>query len=285
VGAVLLGLHLREKLPEEALENDGKIPVESGESGTEKEPSDGILPGVQGVLVDLSAYDTVSELTAAAAKLRGEGAETVSVCLRGADGTLYYPSAVAQAFALQEKDVSYLNLARAVEVLREAGFRVIGYLDLTGFSANQNAYVQQARLACDAALVNEAAAAGFDELVLCGGTEALTWASELSAVAQAFRAQQEKDAERGVVGVATRLSLAITPGTLFSDEAPVRAAEWLRSYDALALDLRNYGGRVGEQVDMWTYWLLRYEMRLLLPAGEGSDAEEQGWTSWLEAAG
>ena len=218
--------------------------------------------------------------------------------LRARDGSLVYASAVCDRAGLETG--GSVNLAQNVENLHYNGLYLTAYVPIGGF-AEQDAAMRELVLSYEAALIAEAAAAGVDEIFLCGLAPTQANITEIAAYLRRVK-ELAGDCAIGVL---------ITPEVLLASRHDAyTAAQLLSVCDFLVLDMRGLPLRAAEHesgtaeqgtdavsgvagqnaltveyvIQNMQYELIRYSPRLAF-CGEQTDAldyvSEKNYGNWL----
>ncbi len=214
--------------------------------------------------------------------------------LRTQEGALTFASAVCDRAGWEES--GSVNLAKNVEELHNNNLYLSAYVPISGF-AEQDAALRELVLSYEAALIAEAAAAGVDEIFLCGLAPTQANIGELMQYLRRVKALAG-DCAIGVL---------IEPEVLLAARYDAyTAAQLLTVCDFLVLDLRGLPLNVpeleteleteqetGAETEVLTvryimenmqYDLIRYSPRLALD-GEQTDALDfviaQGYGNWV----
>ena len=208
--------------------------------------------------------------------------------LRTQDGALAFDSAVCERAGWEES--GSVNLAQNVDNLHHNNLYLCAYMPIGGF-AEQDAALRELTLSYEAALIAEAAAAGVDEIFLCGLDPTQANIGEVTAYVRRVKALAG-DCAIGVL---------IKPEVLLATRNDVyTAAQLLSVCDFLVLDLRGLSLDVTEPeaeqqtltvkyiMENMQYDLTRYSPRLALD-GEQTDALDyviaKGYGNWVVMEG
>ena len=195
----------------------------------------------------------------------------LSVCIRHENGEIDYRFDIAEQYGLDNVDGSY-SFADLCESAHKAGGRVCAYMYVGTFEV-EDEYQREIRKAYEIALINEAAKAGADDILLLG----LDVTSDNIAQIEDFVALAAKAAEKTPLGVAVSIE------TVAQNDKEIYLAARLRSAcDYLALDLTylklsdaNSKGSdengellpslLEQTIAKHEYYIKSYPMRVLLP--------------------
>lgn len=188
-----------------------------------------------------------------------DGQAALSLALTDDGGLLSYRSEVADRLSMSIRSTRSLSLATLCETAESYGIYLCGSFTLRA-SAEEDALVRSVYLSEAAAVVAEAFSYGIGDVVLRAPETTDEMLSELILLAESVK----RLAPNAVVGIALPDFTVAAP-----DES--RLEELAYAVDYLALDLSRYGSddpaAVAEaQTDALLYYLLRYEMRVLIPA-------------------
>lgn len=210
--------------------------------------------------------------------------------LRTKNGALAFDSAVCKQAGWETNGSA--DLAQNVENLHYNGLYLCAYMPIGGF-AEQDKAMRELALSYEAALIAEAAAAGVDEIFLCGLSPTQANVTELCAYLRRVK----------VLAGDCAIGVLITPEVLLATKYDVyTAAQLLTVCDFLVLDLRGLpmdavsadSGASGATdqssltvryvIENMQYDLIRYSPRLALD-GTQTDALDyviaKGYGNWV----
>ncbi len=215
-------------------------------------------------------------------------AEISQLCapLRTQDGALAFDAAVCERAGWEQN--GSVDLAANVNNLHHNNLYLCAYMSISGF-AEQDAAMRELTLSYEAALISEAAAAGVDEIFMCGLAPTQANIAEVGAYLRRVK----------VLAGDCAIGVLITPEVLLASRYDAyTAAQLLSVCDFLVLDLRGLpldaiGQEQDQEQQMLTvkyimenmqYDLTRYAPRLALD-GEQTDALDyviaKGYNNWL----
>lgn len=256
-----------------------KYPAGDAEQTTPEVPEQEIIP-VSVPTVKAHAYkigNRCSSYTSA-------GIRHLCAPLRDGEDALAYASAVCDR-AGWETDGS-VDLAQNVDNLHHNNLYLCAYMPIVGFDEQDKA-MRELMLSYEAALITEAAAAGVDEIFLCGLAPTQANITEITAYLRRVKAL----AGNCAIGV------LITPDVLLASRHDAyTAAQLLSVCDFLVLDMRGLPLDVSEPeaeqqsltvkyiMENMQYDLIRYAPRLALD-GTQTDALDfviaKGYGNWV----
>lgn len=242
-----------------------RLPVETDEprdtQGVAEElPS---LPSIQAHPILLETAES-GNFASRIDALANAGISAASIPLNRADGTLLYASPVAISLNLQSAGDRSVKLADAIASVRSTNVYLSGTFHLTAF-AERDDLVRSVRLSEERAILAEALRAGLDDLLLVVPALPDEQAAELSLFLSELR----------VLAPDTYVGLALTSEALSAENAERRVSELAAEFDFLALDATASESALGDLINAHRYELLRYHMRILLPAVSDAEALER----------
>lgn len=210
-----------------------------------------------------------------------KGTEAVCVSLNQADGTLLYNSSVAKELTSFKIADNASRAATVFDNIHNRGYYVSAALTLTALSKD-DALTREVGVSAYVAIAAEAVLGGADDILLfapddmpsMSGAELEVFADELCSLAERIRAI----APTAVIGFALdNLFLSAKDSAYLIDKLS-------ESFNFLGIDVTGYGKENpveflertiggGESADV-QYYLLRYNMRVILPALEDTEARE-----------
>ncbi|MBO5758106.1 MAG: hypothetical protein J6S28_10445 [Clostridia bacterium] len=256
-----------------------KYPAEKEQQTVPEVPKEEIVP-ITVPRIKAHAYHVGDRYTS----YLNAGIAQLCAPLRTADGALVFDSAVCERAGWEPNGSA--DLAANVENLHHNNLYLTAYLPISGF-AEQDAAMQELTLSYEAALIAEAAAAGVDEVFLCG--LAPTQAN-IARVCEYVRRVK-------VLAGDCAIGVLITPEVLLSARYEAyTAAQLLTVCDYLVLDLRGipldaFEPEAEQQtltvryiMESMQYDLIRYSPRLALD-GTQTDALDyvisKGYQNWV----
>ncbi len=198
--------------------------------------------------------------------LAGAGYTALSVPLTDPSGNLLYHSDQATSGGYAIRGSSSLSLSELSAQAHASGIRLCGTYVLQA-ATEENDLTRSVLLAESAAVISEAFLAGFDDIAIVVPSLPLERQAEIIRFAESIRTFA-KDA---VIG------LSLPEAEIASPDAN-RIDILAKSFDYLALDLRSDGAAdpvafAEERMSAMLYYLLRYEMRVMLPALSDEEAQ------------
>ena len=210
-----------------------------------------------------------------------KGTEAVCVALNQADGTLLYNSSVAKELASLRIAENSSRAATVFDNIHNRGYYVSAALTMKALSEDDE-LKREVGLSAYVAIAAEASLGGADDILLflpddmpsMSGEELDSFASELCSLAERIRAI----APEAVIGFALdNLFLSGKDSAYLIDKLS-------ESFNFLGIDATGYGKEDpveflertiggGESADV-QYYLLRYNMRVILPSLEDAAARE-----------
>ena len=191
-----------------------------------------------------------------------EGYSDACFFLDGADGRLTYNSEVAISLGKQAAGADKPTLKKATEAFRDKGMHTVGMTHLYEFNTDDD-LARSAAIGYYSALISEALRSGVDDVLIYVGEIPVERYSELSLLA--------RDVHRLCPGGKIGLTL---PASVLSDQGnSLLVDELWDSFDYLAADLTavavDEGQSLSDAMDAslggMLYYLLRYDMRVLVP--------------------
>lgn len=201
-----------------------------------------------------------SRLVSATAK----GFSEVCFDLDTPSGALYYKSATAAALGKQRDAASDLrSLSNIVNLVSANGLYASGITHISDFSSSDD-LVRSAAVGYHAALIAEALRAGLGDVLVCPGAIDEARYAELVRLA---------DEVHRLVPDA-RIGIALPASVYASENASTVVDSLWNAYDYLALDLE---GSTDVDADMGSilYYLLRFNVRVLVPASGGESMAQR----------
>ena len=214
----------------------------------------------------LSLTESSSKIYDRLHALHEEGYTAVSVPLTDANGVLSYHSTVAANGDYTVKGSSSLSLSRLIENAHEDGTYLCGSYVLSAIHED-DALTRSVLLAESAAVIAEAFLDGMDDVVIIVPALPTDRYDEMIRFAESIKSF----APKAVIGLGLPEAEVATPDA-------TRIDELAKSFDFLALDLRDdtesdpvsvAESRMGAML----YYLLRYQMRVMLPSVADADTQ------------
>ena len=183
----------------------------------------------------------------------------VSVPMTDKTGMLLYHSDQASEGNFTIRGTSSLTLSALSEAADADGIYLCGYYVLTAVS-EENPLARSVLMAESVAVLAEAFLTGMDDVVIIAPTLSVEQQAEMIRFVESIRTL----APKAVIG------LALPEAEMAAADA-TRIDTLAKSFDYLALDLSTYGDEAPlafaeARMQSMLYYLLRYEMRVLLPA-------------------
>ena len=187
------------------------------------------------------------------------GNTALTVPMTDDNGMLLYHSSQAISGGYAIAGTSSLSLSELSELAHANGVRLCGAYVLKA-AAEENNLTRSVLLAESAAVISEAFLAGIDDIVIIVPTLPTERQAELVRFAESIRSF----AQNAVIG------LSLPEAEINSPDAK-RIDALAKSFDYLALDLRHEDAEdpvlfAEERMSTMLYYLLRYEMRVMIPA-------------------
>ncbi len=230
----------------------------------------------------LSVNGSTSAVLSRLRALTEAGSTAVSLPLTDASGTLLYHSEQATVGNYAIRGSASLALSDLAEAAHASGTYLCGTYVLSAAS-EENPLTRSVLLAESAAVLAEAFLAGVDDIVIITPSLTAEQQTELLRLLETVRAF----APNAIVG----LSL---PEVEIAAPDATRIDSLARAFDYLALDLTAYGEEAPvtfaeSRMSTMLYYLLRYEMRVLIPALEDemtqtaliSAVEKESVDNWM----
>ena len=259
---LVIGNLLHGKVEEDRREDaDRNDAVQTTPADTLKRP-----PAIAGVPVYLVKEDgsPLSSLNSQYSSL-DPASKALTVPLDKGGSTLLYPSAVAASLGTRPVLSGAASLESMLRGPNERGFYISVSLTLSE-CAEEDDLIRSAKMAAAASLVCEALRAGAGDVLLMAPEAKPEQLGELIALADRVRALMPE----AVVGLSISDAILDAPSRDGDLEALAGAFHYL------ALDLTDPDGEepvsyVASRVSGMLFYLLRYQMRVILPPTEGED--------------
>lgn len=211
--------------------------------------------------VPLSAEN--SKLSTRLAKAAANGYTQVCFELDSADGALLYSSPIAQSLGKQPSGLELWKLDDVAKLCDDSGLYAIGIVHLSDFYKNDD-LARSAAMGYYAAQVAEALRSGVDDVLIYVGNIPTERYTEVSELAKQIR----RLCPDGSIGISL-------PAYVYADSNTVDRL-W-EAFDYLAVDLSvpddgvDAADHVGNSLGNMLYYLLRYNVRVLVPYTDDAD--------------
>lgn len=239
---------------------------------------------------------TEKSLRSEAERFLAAGMTSVSLLLRDGDGNLLFRAKTDEALGIEDKtgetDRELLSLEEICKPFLVRDIYVSCILPVRYFSDGDE-YSQSVLYAYETALLCEIAEAGADEVILLDGDALLL--SALQTETEAENAVSEAISELSAMARAVNervpelpVGIALSPAFLATRESDVRLSELVSAFDFSLLDLRSAEkesdlySAVSSGVSEHLYFILRYKMRVLIPAGSAEAVSREEIKNWQE---
>ena len=263
---LVIGGLLNDKVEDDKKE-DSTRPVSDSE---EKLPH-AQLPSVKGYGISLSGITTsaISDKVSEISKADGSG---INFVVRDADGKEIYDSSLAQSMGKQSSSNSYIEIGSIASRAANRGLRASAIVPVTAFSVKDD-LERSVLLAYDAALCAEISRDGADDVLirLQGSKVTEDSVDELVRLADTVKGIEDE----ALIGI------SLTREMLEEEGSEILVAKLWESFDFLAFDITDIDTEddpkefAEENVNSeMHYYLLRYNMRVLLPDVVGDDLED-----------
>lgn len=228
------------------------------------------LPSVNGYGISLSGLteQAISDKLSEIAELEGNGVNFVA---RNSSGEEIYSSSVAKNMGKQDTSAGYVSVSDIASRAKSRSLRVSAILPVSAFSVSDD-LERSVLLAYDAAVCAELSREGADDVLISLGDTEVT---EKIIDELILFAENVKNIDADVL-----LGISLGRAMLEDEGSEVIVSKLWEAYDFLAYDI----SKPEADKDMLTfaeesinaevhYYLLRYNMRILLPALEGTELE------------
>ena len=234
--------------------------IESRKSRETKVQDQGYITPKSVNAYPIKLYDEDAGLSARLKKLSADGYKEICFDLDTNDGSLLYSSQVAAELDRQNAGASLTKLSDVTAISKELGLYTIAITHIPDFF-NDNDLIRSAALGYHSALIAEALRAGVDEVLVFVSDVSIERYEELIALSDAVK----KLCPDGTLGISL-------PVSAFSEAQDTTVAnKLLDAFDYLSADLTVYpSDEVGDALGQMLYYLLRYNVRVLLPYSEDS---------------
>ena len=251
---------------------DGNNEEKSGAATTEVTDSlvHAELPSVNGYGVSLLGLteQAISDKLSAIAGLEGSGVNFVA---RNSSGEEIYSSSVAKNMGKQNASAGYVSVADIASKAKSRNLRVSAILPVSAFSVSDD-LERSVLLAYDAAVCAELSREGADDVLISLGGSEVTKENIDELI---LFAENVKNIDADVL-----LGISLGRAMLEDEGSEVLVSKLWEAYDFLAYDIsapeadKDILTFAEESVNAEVhYYLLRYNMRILLPALEGTELE------------
>ncbi len=239
----------------------------------------GAPPSIKGYALDIKGLSP-SALSDRISEIKDLGGNAVSFRIRSSEGAELYSSEVAQEFGRQSKDNSLIS-PEDIALSDRSDIHTSACIDVSAFS-EENSAKRSLMLAYDASIAAELLQSGFDDVIFIVPEVTAENLAELLRLAE------------DVKSIYSEANVGISlPRSAYEAEnsAELVASLW-EKFDLLAYDMTGYteGDPAEFAIDNSSvahYYLLRYNVRVLLPSVETdtlsemlSALEEKGVTNW-----
>ena len=271
IGFLVIGNLLHQRSEEE---DSAKNPRE--ETSTAEQSLPPAPPSVSAYPVALESKDSSSFFSRLGA-LKEQGGTVASVVLNKKSGTRLYRSSLADELGLPTSGAG-ISLSDATEGAKAQGISLSGVFSLTAFSED-DALMRSVILAREASLVAEAMLAGFDDVLLLAPELSTEHLPEVVRFVDTVRA------------LCPDACLGLTLSSeLLSSEGASTLMDTLRSslnffaLDATLSEQNDASATIEDTVSGNLYYVLRYEMRILIAEAENADTQS-AWIASAEKSG
>ena len=248
---------------------NGKTQGGSEPTKTDKPPVTDVKPApasIVGMALDIEGSAS-SQLSNNISRIAQNGGKAISVNVRGSDSKLLYSSDVARHFGFQSGS-GLSGIDTIVTRAQSRGLYVSAYIELESMS-EKNPNVRAAMLGYEAALVGEMCASGVSDVMIYAPDTTFENYSELVRLAENVKAANPS----AVIGVALKPSFFSEPNAAFVID------ELFAVYDQIGMDLTSLSGEdkaaeISSSLSSQLYYILRYNMRVVLKSTEDKDLAE-----------
>ena len=254
----IIGNALGDKVEERLERSNGKVTDTA-------DAAHATVRSVNAYPVPLSAND--SKLSTRLSRAAANGYKEICFELDTENGTLLYSSDIAVQLGKQGSGLELWQLDDAMKLFDENGLYSIGITHVSDLSSEDD-LARSAGTGYHAALIAEALRAGVDDVLVYVGELPAEQYDELIALAESIH----RLCPEGRIGLS--LPLGILSG---SDNSELMDKLW-NAFDYLAADLTDPavdGDDAAERIDTalgsMLYYLLRYNMRVLVPYTDDSE--------------
>ncbi|MBO5415720.1 MAG: hypothetical protein J6A83_03745 [Clostridia bacterium] len=224
---------------------------------------------IKGGAVDIRS----TELKKSFATLVENGFSAVSFNLSDTDGKLLYKSSVAARFGYQTADGGLADLDSVNASAASSGLATSAVLTLNSFT-EEDKITRSVLQACEAAIICEIYDAGIDDIIIRCPELKAEHADELIELAKSISEINEKS----IVG------LALTGEFIESDSSALLIERLVSAFDFISLDITDisHEADLAEHIESSLstdkyYYILRYNMRVLLPKPENDDSAKKAY--------
>ena len=292
ITAVILGNLLKARVG--AFEGGGETTIPTEEESEESLFSRGFdVPEVNAGIVSLENA-TVKGLRSEARRFFDAGVSAVSLVLRDKEGRLLFSAKSDHALGIDRGDESLLSIDEILAPFLEYELYVSCVLPMR-YGIDGDAYSRSVLYAYETALLSEIAEAGAVEVVLkdCDalflrrgdeGTDDTVLLSAADCVLELQRMARSVNEH----SPETAVGIAFSPAFLLTRDSDRHLESIAKAFDLIMLDLcalENEGdlyAAVSTGISEHLYFVLRYSMRILIPAGSAEAVAEVSVRSWQE---
>ncbi len=209
--------------------------------------------------------------------LTQQGGTVASVVLNQENGKLLYHSSLADELGLPSSGAT-ITLTDAVECAKAQHVSLCGIFSLTAFS-EEDPLLRSVILSREASLVTEALLAGFDDVLLLAPNFGESHVPEMVRFVDTVRALCPDAC----------IGLTLTNDLLSSERASTMMDTLRSSLNFFALDTissaeENVQDTIESTIGSNLYYVLRYEMRILIPEAENPDSQS-AWIASVKSNG
>ena len=262
VAFLIIGSALKGRVDDDRAEDESRSEAEQ----TEPLEQHAEVPSVSSYGISLSGVSasSFSDKTVEIEKNKGSG---INFVIRDSAGSELYSSSVAQGMGKQSSSSGYIGMDTLAQRAANRGLRASAIIPVNAFSKKDD-LERSVHLAYDAAICAEVCRKGASDVTVLLDTEvSAEIVDELLRLADTAKGIESK----------TTVGIALTQKALESEGAEVLVARLWEKYDFLAFDMTKM--EEGADVSAFAekslsaaihYYLLRYNMRVLLPNVEGA---------------
>lgn len=281
--AVLLGNFLLARVStEDPSEDDSAVTTTPPE--TVPYGRDMAVPEISAGIVSLEGT-TLSDLKTAASRFAATGTKAVSLILRDGEGKLLFRSETENG--LFEGGESRLTLSEIFAPFQNRGMYVTCCFPIR-YHLDGDEYTRDVLYAYETALLCEIAAAGADEVILLDA-EGLFFLNEPNASAYAVERLSASARTVHLRAPKCLVGLALSPAFLGTSDSDRYLSTLATAFDLTLLDLREIESEADSAYEEiyhalteHMYFILRYSMRVLIPAGNAQAVLDHDIPCWQE---
>lgn len=251
------------------------------------------VPEVNAGIVSLENA-TAKGLRSEARRFYDAGVSAVSLVLRDNEGTLLFSAKADNALGIDRGAESLLSIDEILSPFLEYELYVSCLLPMR-YGIDGDAYSRSVLYAYETALLSEIAEAGAAEVILLDcdalfphqGDEDTDGTSDLSA-ADAVLELQRMARSVNEHSPETAVGVAFSPAFLLTRDSDRYLESIAQAFDLILLDLRaaenesDPNTAVSTGISEHLYFVLRYSMRVLIPAGSAEAAIKVSVENWQE---